>query len=463
MKKIMMTDVTLRASVANGKTINFKDKVEIARNLGKLNTSVIELPSVIGSKENEMLVTTISAFVKDAIISVTAGFDEQSVEVTAKALSNVKNPRICIAVPVSAVQMEYICKKKPKVVLELIPALVKKAKDLCADVEFCALDATRAEEEFLKNAIVSAVNAGATTVSVCDNAGTMLPQEFAEFVSKVRAYCDVTLCVQCSDEIKLATACSISAINAGADAVKVSLADNSAANLQEMAQIICVKGDKIGASSDIKVTELNSCVALVERIFNDTTYNEIIIKEDSTDDEAIIKSDIDSKKVAEIVKNRGYELSNEDNIKVFEAVSAVASKKVLTAKELDAIVAVNAMQVPAAYKLKSFVINSGNIIASTANVIMEKDGKTISGICAGDGPIDAAFLAIEQIIGHHYELDDFQIHSVTEGRQAMGSAVVRLRSDGVVYSGRGLSTDIIEASIKAYLNAVNKIVYEENA
>ena len=116
---------------------------------------------------------------------------------------------------------------------------------------------------------------------------------------------------------------------------------------------------------------------------------------------------------------------------------------------------------PPTYKLNSYVINSGNVISASANIQMEKNGQPVSGICVGDGPIDAAFLAIEQIAGRHYELDDFQIQAVTEGREAMGSALVRLRSGGKLYSGNGISTDIIGASIKAYLNALNKIVYEE--
>jgi 2-isopropylmalate synthase len=111
--------------------------------------------------------------------------------------------------------------------------------------------------------------------------------------------------------------------------------------------------------------------------------------------------------------------------------------------------------------LESYVINSGNIITATAHIKLLKQGKTQQGFGLGDGPIDAAFLAIEQIIGHHYELDDFQIQSVTEGREAMGSALVRLRAEGKLYSGRGISTDIIGASIHAFLNALNKIVYEE--
>ena len=109
----------------------------------------------------------------------------------------------------------------------------------------------------------------------------------------------------------------------------------------------------------------------------------------------------------------------------------------------------------------SYVINNGNIISSTAQITLKKDGEETCGVSVGDGPVDAAFRAIEQIIGHHYELDDFQIQSVTEGQEAMGSALVKLRSEGKLYSGNGISTDIIGAAIRAYINAVNKIVYEE--
>lgn len=103
----------------------------------------------------------------------------------------------------------------------------------------------------------------------------------------------------------------------------------------------------------------------------------------------------------------------------------------------------------------------GNIISASAQIKLEKDGRELTGISLGDGPVDASFRALEQMIGHHFELDDFQIQSVTEGREAMGSALVRLRHDGKLYSGNGISTDIIGSSIRAYINAVNKIVYEE--
>ena len=124
------------------------------------------------------------------------------------------------------------------------------------------------------------------------------------------------------------------------------------------------------------------------------------------------------------------------------------------------MIASAAMQVPSTYHIESYVINSGNIITATANIVLNKDGERLTGISTGDGPINAAFLAIEQIIGHHYELDDFQIQAVTEGHEAVGSAVVKLREGGVLYSGNGISTDIVGASIRAYINALNKIVYK---
>ncbi len=165
--------------------------------------------------------------------------------------------------------------------------------------------------------------------------------------------------------------------------------------------------------------------------------------------------------IAALVKKLGYDLSEEDTAKVYDAFLRIADKKDVGEKELDAIVASAALQVPPTYTLESYVINSGNVITATAHIKLLRQGKTQQGFGLGDGPIDASFLAIEQIIGHHYELDDFQIQAVTEGREAMGSALVRLRANGKLYSGNGISTDIIGASIHAYLSALNKIVYEE--
>jgi len=162
------------------------------------------------------------------------------------------------------------------------------------------------------------------------------------------------------------------------------------------------------------------------------------------------------------VERLGYDLSEDDGAKVYEAFQLIAAKKEkVSQKELDAIVASAAMQVPASYLLDTYVITAGNTIAATAHLKLKKADALMEGASIGDGPIDAAFKAIESITGCHYELDDFQIQAVTEGREAMGQAVVKLRSGGKLYSGKGISTDIVGASIRAYISALNKIVYEE--
>ena len=147
---------------------------------------------------------------------------------------------------------------------------------------------------------------------------------------------------------------------------------------------------------------------------------------------------------------------------VYESVQRISQKKAESVgpKELEEIISTVSLQVPATYQLKSFVITTGNVITSYADVILERNGSEVHGFSTGDGPIDAAFLAIEKLLDHHFELEDFQIQAVTSGAEAMGSASVKLRYDNKVYSGRGLSTDVIGASIRAYIDAVNKICFE---
>ena len=169
--------------------------------------------------------------------------------------------------------------------------------------------------------------------------------------------------------------------------------------------------------------------------------------------------------VADVLKaaaELGYDLNDEDGQAVWEAIQDVLKhKERVGARELDAIIASVALQVPPTYQVESYVINSGNNISAMAHLKINRAGEVFEGVSLGDGPIDAAFLAIEQITHHHYELDDFQIRAVTEGHEAMGETVVRLVSTGRLYSGRGISTDIVGSSIQAYVNALNKIAYEE--
>lgn len=464
MKNINIVDMTL---CRNAATLSFKEKIEIVRQLEKLNVDTIEIPAILDKKADSLLIRTISSFVKNSILSVAVGMSVEGVEDAALALSGAEKSRMRIELPVSPVGMEYTCHKKAPKMLELINTLVSLAKEKCGDVEFCAVDATRAEEKFLIDAINTAINAGATLITLCDTAGEMMPDEFAGFVDDIKAsipeFNIVKLGVCCENKNGMANAAAIMTARDSADAVKTAVT-NGTVSLETFAETLKNCGNNCGLSSDIRYTELNRIIRQILRITGDGDNAALQDFEAHIDNDAIYldKSD-DIAAVNSLTQKLGYDLSEEDSEKVFEEFKKLAEKKEkVSAKELDAIVAAVALQVPSTYKLISYVINTGNIIAASAQIKLYKtDVGEVEGVSMGDGPIDAAFRAIEQITGNHYELDDFQIQSVTEGHEAMGSALVRLREGGRLYSGSGISTDIVGASIGAYLGAVNKIVYEE--
>ena len=439
---------------------SFKEKIEVARQLDKLGVSAIELPQIENIKTDTLLVRTIASFVKNSVLSVAVGTTKQGVEDAISALSTATYPRLRVELPVSTVGMEYTCHLKAPKMLELIKELVSYAKEMCSDVEFCAVDATRAQGEFLKQVVDTAVSAGASTVTICDTAAEIMPDEFGEFVAEYVSN-GVSTGVMCDNKNGLAAANAVIAAKVGANTVKTSVGGNEIP-LEIFAGIIKNCGESCNFECQLKSTELNRIIKQINWITNNAKNEKSGLSVVEIEEDGInLSVNDDVQTVLSAVLKLGYDLSEEDIAKVYEEFLRTASKRNVTAKELDAIVATVALQVPPAYKLKNYVVNSGNIITSSAQITLENEGKEIQGISTGDGPIDAAFHAVEQIIGCHYELDDFQIQSVTEGKEAMGSAVVKLRSNGKLYSGNGISTDIIAASIKAYINAVNKIVYEE--
>ncbi len=458
MKKIMIADSTL---CREDSRFSFKEKIEIARQLERLHTDIIEMPEIVSVKADILLIRTISSFVKNSVLSVAAGIGKDSISNAAAALSGAAKPQIRIELPLSAVGMEYTCHKKPDKMLTYISEAVAEAKTSVANVEFCAVDATRAEKDFLKCAIDTAVKAGATSISVCDSAANMLPDDFADFAAEIAEYAGVPVGVKCDNKNGLACAQAILAVRKGVDIVKTAV-DGKTVPLDTFSTMIKNCGEDYDFSCNIKNTELHRIVKQIRWVTDNYANANAAVKISSGDEVGIhLDKNDDQQAVISVAAKIGYDLSDEDQAKVYEEFLRVAAKKNVGLKELEAIIASVALQVPATYKLISYVINNGNIISASAQITLANGDKQLQGVCIGDGPIDAAFLAVEQAIGHHYELDDFQIQSVTEGKEAMGSALVKLRSGGKLYAGNGISTDIIGASIRAYINAVNKIVYEE--
>ena len=443
----------------NENDLSFKEKFEIARLLEKLCVTVIEFPELSDGKEDALLLRTCASFVKKSVLSV-AVTDKASIDAAADVFAGVKNYALRVEASLSPVGMEYLHHKKAPKMLEWIPEIVAAAKQKAPRVYFCALDATRAEEEVLKAALLAAEKAGANAVYLSDDAGEMLPDEFALFAEKYAKMLSIPVGVACSDKSGFALASATLALKKGVKAVRTVLAGDGV-SLENFAESVKNSGARNGLATDVTYTELHRASDRIAQILSGSSDKSPVAAASTFEQKITLDDKDDKATVIDATVKIGYDLSEEDKDKVYEEFLRVAAKKRVGAKELDAIVASVALQVPATYKLESYVVNNGNIIRASAQITLTKDGEKKQGIMLGDGPIDAAFLCLEQIIGKHYELDDFEIQSVTEGKEAMGSALVKLRKDGKLYSGKGISTDIIGASIRAYLSAVNKIVYEE--
>ena len=467
MNKIRISDVTMKQS-GQGFSLSFREKIELSKLLDKLGVDIIELEPIVQAKIDSLRIKSVAAAVKDSIIAVGVALNAESVQQTWNALREARKARLQVSAAVSPVQMEYLFHKKPDAMLAAIGDTIAECVKYCPDTEFIADDATRADPAFLYDAVRTAIFAGAKTVTVCDTAGTMLPNEFTAFIRELYAAVpelkDVVLGVSCSDQLSMADSCGFAAIRYGAGEIKAAACPLDNISLPNVAKVLGAKGEYYNAACSLRTTSMKR---ITDRIAwmcrtdrSGTSPFDSGVREDG--DGLYLTAHDDLTAVLKVAASLGYDLSEEDGASVYAAFQEIAAKREkVTARELDAIVASAAMQVPPAYTLDSFVVTAGNTISATAHVRLIREGKPLSGVSLGDGPIDAAFLAIEQITGHHYELDDFQIQSVTEGREAMGQTVVKLRSSGKVYSGRGLSTDIVGSGILAYLSALNKIVYEE--
>ena len=468
MRQIKISDATMKQAFGDFR-LSFKEKIELSKLLDRLGVDVIELEGVKNARTDSLQIKSIAAAVNDSVLAVPVELSNQeNIDKVWCALAEAKRPRLQVYASVSAVQIEYLFHKKPDAMLCAIADTVRACRALCPDVEFIAADATRSEAEFLSEALKRAIEAGATTVTLCDTAGTMLPGEVADFIKRqyeaLPALREVTLGIFSSNAISMADASAIAAISAGAGQVTAAAYAVETANLANIAKILSEKSDALGASCAIRTTQLTRTVDQIAWLCQSGNgkHSASSLASEKQENEIYLTAHDDSNAVSLAVKNLGYDLSDDDNAKVYGAFKAIADKKEKVGlKELDAIVASSAMQVPSTYKLDTYVVTSGNSISATAHIRLTKNNQSLEGVYIGDGPIDASFRAIENITGCHFELDDFQIQAVTEGREAMGQTVVKLRSGGKVYSGRGISTDIVDAGIKAYLSALNKIIYEE--
>ena len=461
MKKINISDITLKMLSQNREvSLLFREKTAIASCADSLGYDALELASIKNLREDTIIYKTIAQNVKNSVVSLPVGFSQEDVKNAWECVKEAKKPRLQIEVPVSTVQMEYIYHLKADKMLAKICELTSEAKKYCEDIEFIALDATRADEDFLIAAVKEAEKNGAGIITLCDTAGVCLPDEISELVKKVKAEVKIPVYVQVSDRINMAVSLAISAINAGALGIKCAMVGTDVLLTGEICDAISLRGDKIGIEASLKNTKIHSSIEDMLSNINHEAYEE---KTDVSEKKKILlDSESTISQVSQTANLLGYDLSDDDCGNVHKALMQVCEKKAsVGAKEFEALIASSAMQAPSTYHLESYTVNCSNLASSMSQVTLKCGDEILSGVSMGDGPVDSAFRAIEQCIGFHYELDDFQIQAVTEGKEALGSALVKLRSNGKLYSGNGISTDIVAASIRAYINALNKIVFEE--
>jgi 2-isopropylmalate synthase len=501
-REVKIFDTTLRdGEQSPGCSMNLKEKLEMAKQLERMKVDIIEAGFAISSQGDFISVKTIAENIKDCVVASLARADEKDIDRAWEAVKGAASPRIHLFLATSPLHMEYKLRMRPDEVFERAAAMTARAAKYCGDVEFSAEDATRSDMSFLAKVIEGVIAAGATTVNLPDTVGYSTPGEHYEFFIKIRELApsldNVVISSHCHNDLGLAAANSLAAIRGGATQVECTVngigerAGNAA--MEEIVMALRTRKAYYKAETRIISSEITRSSGLLSRITGVKVQpNKAIVGENAFDHEAgihqhgvmvnretyeimtpgsvgLVKNSLvlgkHSGKHAfrERVKSLGYQLNDSELEIAFEKFKALADrKKTVYDRDIEALVAKESVQVPRAYRLDSFVINSGSKITSTAVIRLIHGDKTLERVSRGDGPIDAAFKAIEKITGRDIFLEDYQLGAVTEGEDAQGDALVKIKTGGgETFSGRGLSTDVIEASIHACINAVNKMIYAE--
>lgn len=505
-RQIKIFDTTLRdGEQSPGCSMNLEEKIEIARQLEKLKVDVIEAGFAISSKGDFESVQSIANIIKDCSVASLSRALEKDIDAAYEALKGAALPRIHTFISTSPVHMEYKLKMTPNQVLEQTEYAVRAAKKYVNDVEFSAEDAMRSDPEFLAKVVQTAIKSGATVVNIPDTVGFVTPNEMItmlEFLKRnVPDINKAEISVHCHDDLGMAVANSLASIQAGATQIECTInglgerAGNAA--LEEVVMALQTRKHLFGVNCNVDTTQIYRTSRLVYNIIGlKPPINKSIVGQNAFAHESGIHQHgvLAEKSTYEIMtpesiglnKNHmvlgkhsgkhafeerlselGYNLSKEALEVYFEKFKDLCDKKKdLTDRDLEAIISSNLSKSikTGAYKLDTFNVSSSNFTTASCVVCLISEGKKVQEVAIGDGPIDAAFNAIDKImcdsedLCNKHTLEDYSINSITEGKDALGEVIVKLKYNDKIVTGRGLSTDIIESSILAYINGVNKIL-----
>jgi 2-isopropylmalate synthase len=504
-RTIRIFDTTLRdGEQAPGCSMNQVEKLEVAGALASLGVDVIEAGFAIASPGDSASIHEIARTVRGPVIASLSRAVELDIDASWDALRGAERPRIHVFIATSPIHMKYKLRMKPDEVVAQAAAMVKYARKRCPDVEFSAEDASRSDLEFLCRILTAVIEAGASTVNVPDTVGYAMPGEFGSLIRSIRAGTPnidgAVVSVHCHNDLGFAVANSLAAIEAGADQVECTIngigerAGNAA--LEEIVMAMRTRADYLrsacgtGLRCNVDTTRIYPVSRLVSTVTGSRVQpNKAIVGENAFAHEAGIHQHgvLTNRETYEIMtpesiglprnrmvlgkhsgrhafderlKELGFRLEAERAARLFEAFKILADKKkVITNRDIEALVRGAVPDRPAAWRLERFIINSGSTITSTSAVcLVSAGGQTCEQVAIGDGPIDASFNAIDKIVNAKPVLEDFSLDSVTDGKDAQGEARVRIRLADRTYNGHGVSTDIVEASVRAYVDAINAVL-----
>jgi len=502
MRRVIIFDTTLRdGEQAPGASLEAHEKVEIARQLSRLGVDVIEAGFPISSPGDAEAVKQIAQAVKGPIICALARSLTADIDAAAQATAPAKRRRIHVFLATSPIHRKYKLRKAKDEILRQAVQAVTYAKKHCEDIEFSPEDASRTEPAFLFQVLEAVIQAGATTVNIPDTVGFAIPQEFGRLIGQIKANVRnigrVRVSVHCHNDLGLSVPNSLAAIANGADQVECTIngigerAGN--ASLEEIVMSLKIRQDFYGAETGIDTRQImktsrmvSSLTGLVvqpnKAIVGDNAFahesgihQDGVLKHQATyeimrpQDVGLSESRLTLGKLSgrhafsERLKALGFSLASAEIDRAFDRFKRLADKKKeIFDEDLTAIVEEQLPAVAETYSLQYVHTSAGNETVPTATIRLVKDNAVIQDAACGDGPVDACYKTIDRITKMSPELVDYGLRSVTGGKDALGEVTVKLRHRGEEVSGRATSTDIIEASAKAYVNAINKLLHKSS-
>ncbi|MDD4169569.1 MAG: 2-isopropylmalate synthase [Desulfotomaculaceae bacterium] len=500
-QRVYLFDTTLRdGEQSPGASLNMNEKIQIARQLAKLRVDIIEAGFPIASPGDFEAVSAIARNVKGVAVAGLARTYFEDIDRAWEAVRFADQARIHTFISTSDIHLEHQLRLTREQVLEAAVAAVKRAKSYTADVEFSAMDASRSDLGFLCQVLQAVIAAGATVVNIPDTVGYAVPEEWGRFInticSKVTGIEKVIVSIHCHNDLGLAVANSLAAVTNGARQVEGTIngigerAGNAA--LEEVVMTFRTRKDHFDYFTNVNTEEIYRTSRLVSSLtgmkvqankavvgknafaHESGIHQDGIIKERTTYEimnpamVGISKSNLVLGKLSgrhafrQRLQGLGYNLSEDELNSAFIFFKKLADKKKnITNEDLEAIIDEEIRRIPHTYLLEYLHISSGTTIVPTATIGLKQDGRLMEEAACGNGPVDAICKAVDKITGLNCTLANWGINAVTAGKDALGDVTLRITIDGKkTYMGRGISTDILDASAKAYVNAVNKLVWE---